>query len=83
VHLIASLVGCEIHVANVVHELHTLHPLVNSELNFASKVMKVLEELGHDEASARSGLWADCVDDILREIGIEAVGGLLGLFCGV
>lgn len=79
VHLVPGLVAGVVHVAHFVQELHSDHPLVDRELDLPGEVMEMLEQLGENEASARRGVWANCVDDILREVGVEAVLRLLRL----
>lgn len=59
----ASLVGCKVHVTDLIEELHARLPFLNCQIDFTSKVMDVLEERAEDDAGAIWGLWAEGIDD--------------------
>ncbi len=77
VHLMPGLVAGIVDVANLVQELHAHDPLVDCELDLSGEVVEMPQQRGKHLASTRSGIGADRVDDVLCEIGVEAVLWLL------
>jgi hypothetical protein len=61
-----------------VHEVNTEHPLVGSELNLTSEVVKMSDEAGEDLLGASLSLWATSVNDMLGEVWVESVGWGVG-----
>lgn len=43
----------------------------SGQLDLTGEVMKMLEEGREDLPVARRGFWADCVDAVLGEVGVE------------
>jgi len=78
VHLMSGLVAGVVHVANVIQELHAHDPLVNCKLDLPGKVVEMPQQRGKHLAGTRSGIGANCVDDVLSEVGVETMLWLLG-----
>src|SRR4051812_17544883 len=79
--LVTSLVAVDIDLAQGVDELDTLHPLVDGELGLASKVVDVADQSTKDLAVAGSGVGTHALNHLGGEVGVEAVGGLVGGHC--
>ena len=62
------------HLPRPVDEFYAGHPFLDGDLIFPRKVVKMLNQGRHNLAYARTGLWANGFDDILREVGIKGSG---------
>ena len=63
-------------LADRVHEAHTGHPLIRSELNLAGKIVQVLEQGGENLPVAWRDIGAHGLADQAREVGVElGLGG--------
>lgn len=88
-HLVALAIGLGPGLADLVEEVHTLEPLLRSEVDLPCEVVEVADGGGEDLLEARAGVGAAGVDDILGEVGVVLVGGrrgvgvLLGGHCAV
>lgn len=78
-HQLALVAGLGGHLAGGVDHLDAHHPLVDSQVDLAGKVVDVLDEGGHDLAHAGGRLVAHALDDAGRELLAEdsALGGRL------
>lgn len=63
--LVAGLVG---HLARGIDHLDAHHPLVDGQVDLTSKVVDVLDEVGHNLAHTRRRLGAHAFDDAGREV---------------
>lgn len=79
--LVAGLVGGVVDLAKGVDELDTLHPLVDGELDLTSKVVDVADQSTENLAVAGGGGGTHALNDILGEVGVETVSGLVGGHC--
>jgi hypothetical protein len=69
----SSLVAREVHVADLVQELHASLPFINGQLDLAGKVMDVLEQRRKNQPCSVIGLRSNGTNDIPGEVGIESV----------
>lgn len=60
------------------YQLHALHPFVDGELILAGPVVQMLDGTANNLPCPCRRLGAGSVDDVLGEVGVEAVGGLCG-----
>lgn len=58
-----------------VHHLHTGHPLVHGHFILAREIVSVPDQTGHDTAKSRGHVRAHGIDDIVGEVGVEAMRG--------
>lgn len=69
-------------LAHGVDKVDACHPLVHCQFHLAGEVVDVADEAGEDEAVAGGDVGAHCVEDVLGEVGVEAVwlarSGLVG-----
>jgi hypothetical protein len=68
---VALLVGREVHVADLVEELHAHLPFVDGQLDLAGKLVDMFEQGGEDLAASRGCAGPGCVYDGRRECRIE------------
>lgn len=60
------------------YQLHALHPFVDGELILAGPVVQMLYGTANNLPCPCRRLGPGSVDDVLGEVGVEAVGGLCG-----
>jgi hypothetical protein len=63
-------------LADGVDEVHARHPLVHRQLDFAGKVVQVPNQAAQHLPVPRRDVGADGLEDVVREVGVEAVRGL-------
>ena len=73
-HLVPRLVGCEVHVSDLVEEVHAHLPFFDGQVDLARKVVDMFEESREDLAGARRCTGSNCVDHGGSEFGVVAIG---------
>jgi hypothetical protein len=69
----AFLVGCEVHVADLVEKLHAGRPLVHGQFDLPRKVVHMLQKRSEDDTGSVIGLRANGSNNRGCEGGIKAV----------
>jgi len=67
-------------LTNGVDKVHTRHPLVRGELDFASKVVEMSDEAAENLTVSVVGFGANGLDDMVGEVGVES-GSLVASHC--
>ena len=60
-------------MAGWTYELDACHKLLHCDLILSCKVVKMLNQAGHDLAHSRCSLWTSGVDDKLRKVRVESM----------